>query len=389
MVHAGIAPAWTIDDALGYAAELSRALRAPDHLRLLSNMYGNEPDEWRDSLTGLDRLRFITNAFTRMRYCHATDGWISRNPGHPANRIRRSRPGSRCATAARIEPGSYSDTGRRFSFAPPSREAFTSATSIRGACGAARSPRCALKTTGNSASTARAALRLLTSETTSRHNLRSWLRIATSGTMCALKFLEVPDPISPRLARTSMSALPIMIVAAMTENRVIGRDGGDALATSSRSGPISRSDDGQADHHGATYARIAWKSPRRTVQHRPLPPARLSRRRASRRRELTVVHSLKDAFRKAREVASSSMKEIAIIGGASVYEQALPYASHLHLTRVHATIDGDVRFPEVNLDEWHEVSRVERPADARNPYDMSFIELTRRSAGPVCMGETM
>ena len=70
MVHAGIAPAWTIDDALALGAELSRALRAPDHPRLLSGMYGNEPDQWRDSLTGLDRLRFITNAFTRMRYCH-------------------------------------------------------------------------------------------------------------------------------------------------------------------------------------------------------------------------------------------------------------------------------------------------------------------------------
>ena len=71
MVHAGIAPAWTIDDALGYGVELSRVLRAPDHPRLLAHMYGNEPDEWRDSLTGLDRLRFVTNAFTRMRYCHA------------------------------------------------------------------------------------------------------------------------------------------------------------------------------------------------------------------------------------------------------------------------------------------------------------------------------
>ena len=70
MAHAGIAPAWTIDDALAHGAELSRALRAPDHRRLLSGMYGNEPDEWRSSLTGLDRLRFITNAFTRMRYCH-------------------------------------------------------------------------------------------------------------------------------------------------------------------------------------------------------------------------------------------------------------------------------------------------------------------------------
>ena len=69
MVHAGIAPAWTVDDALVHGAELSRALRAPGHARLLSGMYGNEPDVWQDSLTGIDRLRFITNAFTRMRYC--------------------------------------------------------------------------------------------------------------------------------------------------------------------------------------------------------------------------------------------------------------------------------------------------------------------------------
>ena len=69
MVHAGIAPAWTIDDALVHGAELSQALRAPDHPRLLAGMYGNEPDAWQETLTGLDRLRFITNAFTRMRYC--------------------------------------------------------------------------------------------------------------------------------------------------------------------------------------------------------------------------------------------------------------------------------------------------------------------------------
>ena len=69
MAHAGIAPAWTIDDALGHGDELARALRAPDHPRLLAGMYGNEPDAWRDSLGGVERLRFITNAFTRMRYC--------------------------------------------------------------------------------------------------------------------------------------------------------------------------------------------------------------------------------------------------------------------------------------------------------------------------------
>ena len=82
MVHAGIAPAWTVAEALGHAAELSRALRAPDHPRLLEGMYGDEPDEWRDALAGFDRLRFITNAFTRMRYCHA-DGRLDFSETRP------------------------------------------------------------------------------------------------------------------------------------------------------------------------------------------------------------------------------------------------------------------------------------------------------------------
>ena len=183
MVHAGIAPAWTIDDALGYAAELSRALRAPDHPRLLSNMYGNEPDEWRDSLTGLDRLRFITNAFTRMRYCHANgrlDFSESRPPGEQDSSLTpwfTLRDGS--TDRARIVFGHWATLQLRTALLG----ICTSATSIPGACGAAHSPRCAWRTTGNSGSTARAVPHRLTSETTSRHNLRSWLRIATSGTM--------------------------------------------------------------------------------------------------------------------------------------------------------------------------------------------------------------
>ena len=87
MVHAGIPPAWTVDEALGHADALSRTLRAPDHPRLLARMYGNEPAKWRDSLAGFDRLRFITNAFTRMRYCYV-DGTLdfseTRPPGDQA-----------------------------------------------------------------------------------------------------------------------------------------------------------------------------------------------------------------------------------------------------------------------------------------------------------------
>ena len=97
--------------------------------------------------------------------------------------------------------------------------------------------------------------------------------------------------------------------------------------------------------------------------------------------DFTVAHSLESAFGKAREAVVSSAREIAIIGGANVYKQALCSATHLYLTEVHATIDGDVRFPHFSRNEWREVSRVRRPADERNPYDMSFIELVRRPAG--------
>ena len=63
-----------------------------------------------------------------------------------------------------------------------------------------------------------------------------------------------------------------------------------------------------------------------------------------------------------------------------------PLAVRIHLTLVHAAIDGDVRFPEIDPGEWRERSRVERGADARNPYDLSFVELTRRGAGEADSG---
>ena len=96
----------------------------------------------------------------------------------------------------------------------------------------------------------------------------------------------------------------------------------------------------------------------------------------------SFAHSLREAIDTARKAASSRAKEIAIIGGASVYEQALPFATHLHLTHVHATIDGDVRFPQFDHDEWCEVWRERRKADDRNPYDMSFIEYKKTTRGP-------
>ena len=69
MVHAGLLPQWSIARALELAREVERALASPDYREFLANMYGSEPAEWSDVLTGWGRLRVIVNAMTRLRFC--------------------------------------------------------------------------------------------------------------------------------------------------------------------------------------------------------------------------------------------------------------------------------------------------------------------------------
>ncbi len=72
LVHAGIPPQWSLKKALRCAAEVEQALRDENLFKpFLDGMYGNEPAKWNNDLTGVDRLRVITNYFTRMRFCTA------------------------------------------------------------------------------------------------------------------------------------------------------------------------------------------------------------------------------------------------------------------------------------------------------------------------------
>ena len=69
ITHAGIYPSWTLQQAQNYAAELELELK--NNLDVfLNNMYGDKPDKWDESLNGFERLRFICNSFTRMRFCN-------------------------------------------------------------------------------------------------------------------------------------------------------------------------------------------------------------------------------------------------------------------------------------------------------------------------------
>lgn len=68
-VHAGVLPQWDLQQTIECAQEVERALRSKSYKTFLGNMYGNTPNLWRNSLKGYERLRVITNALTRMRFC--------------------------------------------------------------------------------------------------------------------------------------------------------------------------------------------------------------------------------------------------------------------------------------------------------------------------------
>ncbi|MFC1602631.1 symmetrical bis(5'-nucleosyl)-tetraphosphatase [Pseudomonadota bacterium] len=69
MLHGGLPPQWDLSTALGLADEMHNALTGPGFHDYCQQMYGNKPAAWSDDLQGMERLRFITNCMTRMRYC--------------------------------------------------------------------------------------------------------------------------------------------------------------------------------------------------------------------------------------------------------------------------------------------------------------------------------
>jgi bis(5'-nucleosyl)-tetraphosphatase (symmetrical) len=71
LVHAGFPPSWDLATAKRLANEVETVLRGDQRFEYFDHMYGNEPNLWSEKLTGWDRLRCITNCFTRIRFCNA------------------------------------------------------------------------------------------------------------------------------------------------------------------------------------------------------------------------------------------------------------------------------------------------------------------------------
>lgn len=85
LVHAGLPPQWDLETALACAREVEGVLRSPGYPDLLREMYGNDPAQWQDELSGIERLRFTINALTRLRYCTANGVMNFREKGAPGS----------------------------------------------------------------------------------------------------------------------------------------------------------------------------------------------------------------------------------------------------------------------------------------------------------------
>jgi dihydrofolate reductase len=159
----------------------------------------------------------------------------------------------------------------------------------------------------------------------------------------------------------------LSLIAAMAENRVIGR--GNALPW-------------RLPADLAHFKRLTLGKPilmgRRTWESLPgLLPHRthvvITRNRDYRAEGAEVVHSLEQALE-----MFGAVDEVMVIGGGELYAQCLPRAARMHLTLVHAEVEGDTRFPAFDPADWVERGRESHPADERNPYPYTFLELERR-----------
>lgn len=122
--------------------------------------------------------------------------------------------------------------------------------------------------------------------------------------------------------------------------------------------------------HPVVMGRRTWES-----IGKPLPGRTnivLTRQQSYRAPGAVVVDSIEAAKR-----AGGDADELMVIGGAVIFEQALPEANRIHLTEIDAELEGDTYFPQISQDEWACVSREDFESDEANPYPYSFMVLER------------
>ena len=166
----------------------------------------------------------------------------------------------------------------------------------------------------------------------------------------------------------------ISIIVAASENNVIGRDGKI---------PWHLPDDlkyfrKKTEGHPVIMGRKNYESIVEALGG-PLPNRKniiVTHDRSFTAEGCMVASSLNDAIMFAHQ--DNDFEEIFIIGGGEIYKQSMEISNYLYLTRVHADIEGDVFFPEVDPDAWEETERREHPADDKHEYAFTFLTYKRK-----------
>ncbi len=169
--------------------------------------------------------------------------------------------------------------------------------------------------------------------------------------------------------------MTISLIVALAENGLIGRAGDLPWRM--------RSDLARFKTLTLEHTVIAGRKTHESIVRRvggPLPGRRtvvVTRQAGYRAEGCSVVHSWEEALSVVR-----GEDEVFVIGGAEIYALALPYVDRLHLTRVGATLDGDVHFPALNPLEWRLLAAEPHASGEQDEYPWTF-ELLERKAAPV------
>jgi len=160
----------------------------------------------------------------------------------------------------------------------------------------------------------------------------------------------------------------ISLIVAASENGVIGKDGVVPWHLPSELIYFKQTTIGHPVIMGRkTHGSIGRALPGRTN-------IVITRQKNYRTKNCVVVHSIDEAISQAQKASGSD--EIFIIGGAEIYELAMPLAQRLYLTNVHAKIEGD-KFFEHDPKDWNEISRKTYPTDKTNKYGYDVLVLEK------------
>jgi dihydrofolate reductase len=157
----------------------------------------------------------------------------------------------------------------------------------------------------------------------------------------------------------------ISLIAAMSENRVIGR--GNQL-------PWHMPADLKhfkelTSGHTVIMGRRTFES----INSKPLPKRRnivITRQMNYSPDGVTVAHDFDESMRVAAQ--ASSLDEVFVLGGAEIFKLALPLANRIYLTVIHACIEGDTFFPQIDPHRWKLVSDDRHQPDEKNRHPFSF-----------------